>query len=187
MNRKTLYDFYRKIFPSSLAKEKQETIKKEAAESSLKVFVETGTYLGDTVEAVKNTFKEIYTIELDKTLYQRAKQRFSKEKHIKVIHGDSEKMLPEVLKNVNGPTLFWLDAHYSGGLTAQGNKPTPILEELKCILSHPIKDHVILVDDARYFNGKNGWPSLKEIRMLTRKLNPVINFQVRDNIIRIYL
>jgi hypothetical protein len=49
--------------------------------------------------------------------------------------------------------LFWLDGHFCGGVSAHGDKGTPILEELNLILSHRVKEHVILIDDARLFNG----------------------------------
>ena len=64
-------------------------IKLYAKRFSINIFIETGTYLGRTVEAVKNKFKEIYSIELNKGLYLKAKQKFIKYKHINIIIGDS--------------------------------------------------------------------------------------------------
>ena len=49
------------------------------------------------------------------------------------------------------PTLFWLDGHYSGGVTARGSKETPILDEVDKILSTKESRHVLIVDDARCF------------------------------------
>ena len=49
---------------------KQRTIKEYAKIFSVETFIETGTYLGDMVNAVMDTFNKIYSIELDKTLYE---------------------------------------------------------------------------------------------------------------------
>jgi hypothetical protein len=47
---------------------KQRAIKSYARRFGLSVFVETGTYLGDMVEAVRPHFKKIYSIELSEEL-----------------------------------------------------------------------------------------------------------------------
>jgi hypothetical protein len=59
--------------------------------------------------------------------------------------------------------LFWLDGHYSAGITARGDIATPISLELEAILSHPVKSHVILIDDARDFTGKDSYPFLDNL------------------------
>ncbi len=41
------------------------------------------------VEAMKNDFDQIYSIELSKELYEEAKWRFKDEKQIELIHGNS--------------------------------------------------------------------------------------------------
>mgnify|MGYP001369983704 CR=1 FL=1 len=42
-------------------------------------------------------------------------------------------MLKNIIKNIDKPALFWLDGHYSGGVTGMGDNETPILEELEQI------------------------------------------------------
>jgi len=79
-------------------------------------------------------------VELSTELYERAKRKFSRYKHISIFKGDSSKVLPEILSQIEEPCLFWLDGHYSKGITATGEKETPILEELKHIFNHPIED-----------------------------------------------
>ena len=78
-----------------------------------------------------------------------------------------------------------MDAHYSGGITAKGKLDTPILEELHQILNHHVAGHVILIDDARFFVGRGGYPTLEEIRDLVTLLRPRSMFEIRDDIIRI--
>lgn len=133
----------------------------------LRILVETGTYLGAMVEAVKRYFDKIYTIELDKTLYMRAKKKFEGEKHIKVIRGDSSKVLTKILPIIKDPCLFWLDAHYSGGITSKGEKFTPILAELAAIWARGQED-VVLVDDAHLFNGKNDYPTYAQLKRMVK-------------------
>lgn len=79
---------------------KQLTVKKFARDYKPRIFIETGTYFGDMVWAVKDTFEKIYSIELEKNLYRRAKAKFSKYKHISIIQGDSAEALPGILDAV---------------------------------------------------------------------------------------
>jgi len=161
---------------------KQQVVRKYATEYGLNTFVETGTYLGAMVDAVKNIFDKVYTIEIDKKLYERAKKKFASDHNVTVLSGDSGEVLPKVLTKLKTPTLFWLDAHYSGGITARGEVETPILEELKQVLKHK-KDKVILVDDAVSFVGKGGYPSLGNVKELATKRYKNHSFRVEENII----
>ena len=165
---------------------KQRTIKEYAKIFSVETFIETGTYLGDMVNAVMDTFNKIYSIELDKTLYEQAKKKFSKHHNISILHGDSSKVLPVILADISEPCLFWLDGHYSGGITAKGDFNTPIMQELNCILDHTIRGHVILIDDAREFNGYNDYPTIEELKKRIFKKYPDWKFDIKDDIIRIH-
>jgi len=112
-----------------------------------RVFVETGTFFGDTTAAVADLFERCYTIELSPELYTRAQKRFAGTPHVICVNGDSSAELARVLEDVHEPALFWLDAHASGGVTADGGFD-PIMQELGTIFRHRIKGHVVLVDDA---------------------------------------
>jgi hypothetical protein len=164
---------------------KEKIVKDYAKFFSITSFIETGTYRGDMVEANKTVFDRIYSIELDDALFVAAKQKFSKYKNISIIKGDSGIVLPQLLKSVESPSLFWLDAHYSSGITAKGEEDTPILKELKCIFNHPVTTHVILIDDAHCFTGQNGYPTIEELKEFVFKINPRIAVKVENNIIRI--
>lgn len=164
---------------------KRETIEKYAKDNSIHIFVETGTYLGETIDTLKNNFKKLISIELDKELYQKAKIRFKNLPHISILQGDSGIMLDSVIEPIHEPILFWLDGHWSGGVTARGEGNTPILKELEIISNHPIKNHIILIDDARCFNGENGYPTIKQLFDFIRRKNDQINFLVENDIIRI--
>lgn len=165
---------------------KQRTLEQYAKTFSLKTLIETGTYQGDMVEAMKDVFNTIYSIELDGELYRRAKERFSSMDHISIIHGDSGKVLPEVLAKLKEPCLFWLDGHYSAGITAKGDADTPINEELDHILNHPVAGHVILIDDARLFVGEDHYPKIDELKDSILRRDPDQVFEVRHDIVRIH-
>jgi len=165
---------------------KQIIVKAYAAQFGIDIFVETGTYLGEMVGAVKYNFKRIYSIELSHELYENARKKFFKYKHISILNGDSAEVLPEILIYVEEPCLFWLDGHYSGGNTAKGEKETPIMEELKQICAHPVKNHLILIDDAREFTGQNDYPTIESLRTFVGARLPGYGFDVKDDIIRIY-
>lgn len=165
---------------------KQKIIKEYTRRFAIDTLIETGTYLGQMVSATKNTFKEIFSIELDNELFEKAKKKFARYPHIHIIHGDSGKILLEILASLKKPCLFWLDAHYSGGITAKGDVETPIKEELEAILRHSVRDHVILIDDANQLVGKNDYPTIKWIRDYVLKHRSGWSFEIKDNIIRIY-
>ena len=132
--------------------------------NGLRVFVETGTLYGDTVAYLRPWCAEVHSIELSRDLFERAKARFSNDKAIHIWHGDSSEVLPEILHSLTEPALFWLDGHYSGEGTARGKEDTPILRELIHITKHPLKtSHYIVIDDARLFDGTNGYPQYEEL------------------------
>jgi hypothetical protein len=137
------------------------------------------------VQGMLNVFEKIYSIELSHELYQSAKIKFKKYPHVHLYEGDSSEKLHEIVNILDESTLFWLDGHYSGGITAKGEKETPILDELKIILSSKNShSHIILIDDARCF-GKGDYPSIDEIK----KISSVYGFKnitVESDIIRIF-
>jgi hypothetical protein len=166
---------------------KQKIVIEYANKYSIATLVETGTYLGHMVNATKRRFKQIYSIELEPVLYKRAATKFSRYGHITILQGDSGQGLPKILSHIYSPCLFWLDAHYSGGITAKGNLETPIVLELEHILSHPLAHaHVILIDDARCFVGSNNYPTLQGVKDLVAGLQPSFDFYVKNDIIRIH-
>jgi hypothetical protein len=132
-------------------------------------FVETGTYLGETLAYIATTGVHCTSVELSPDLYGAACKRFNGYKNVKLVQGDSGQRLPEILKEINKPILFWLDGHYSSGVTSRAESNTPISTELNTILSHPIKQHVILIDDARCFDGTNDYPHLNDMLRVIRE------------------
>lgn len=165
---------------------KQDTLRAYGRRFGIAVFIETGTYFGDTVLAVKDQFRRLYSVELSADLARLARARFRGDPHITILRGDSETVLPGILAGVQEPCLFWLDGHYSEGVTALGRHATPILTELETIFAHPVKGHVILIDDARLFGQEKGYPTLEEMHGLAARSRPDLGFEVEDDIIRLF-
>jgi hypothetical protein len=114
------------------------------------VFIETGSYVGDGIQqALEAGFSEIISIELSDKYYQHSKKRFESNPNVKVILGDSFKVLPELIFKINKKITFWLDGHYSCDDTALGEHWSPLIQELDVIKSHNIKEHTIMIDDMR--------------------------------------
>ena len=166
---------------------KQLVIKSYQKTYNVDTLIETGTYLGDMVYAQRKIFKKIYSIELSKQLQERAVKRFKKYSNIEILQGDSGEVLNSIIKNLNNKSIFWLDGHYSGGFTAKGSMDCPIIEELNTIFKSKY-EHIILIDDAREFNGENDYPSIKELESLILNSGfPNSSLTIQDDIIRIEL
>ena len=133
------------------------------------VFVETGTFLGETAAWAAGLFDSVYTIEAAKELYLQASQRHTRLNNVKFLNGESQAILAEVVAQLDQPALFWLDAHWSGGPTWGSDQECPLLEELAVICASSL-NHLILIDDARLFlapppspHKPEQWPDIGQI------------------------
>jgi hypothetical protein len=149
-----------------------------------KVLVETGTYYGDMVEALRNKFEKIYSVELDSDLYSKARWRFSTDPRTHLVKGDSGGLLSDVVSELEEPCIFWLDAHYSGGVTTRGATDSPIMKELEQISKSNFKN-VVLIDDARHFGIFPSYPSVDDLKNFASEYVKFSKFFVKDDIIRI--
>jgi len=148
-------------------------------------FIETGTFRGDTLSWVANDPKiACQSIEVNDELYQSAVKRFRNEPNISLFKGDSGVLLPKLIQKLERPALFWLDGHYSGTGTGRSEIDTPISSELKSIFNHPIRSHVILIDDAHDFIGQAGYPTLERLLESIRHQSGY-QCEISANIIRI--
>ncbi len=148
-----------------------------------KTFVETGTFIGDTVNAVKRNFETVLSVEVFKPLFDSNRERFKNCTDVYLWHGDSSLLMPEMLKMVSERAIFWLDGHYSGSGTGKADKECPLVAELMAIARHKRKDHVILIDDARCFGVYPDYPSLEETKKLLLSINPAYQITVKDDAI----
>ena len=132
-------------------------------------WVETGTYLGETTDFLARRSAMVYSLEPSDELYAICQKRFLNRENIRLLHGTSEVIFPDLVRDLRGDIRFWLDGHASGGVTFQGKLATPVLEELRAIeqaMSH-YSSTVVLIDDMRCFEPQNpefaDYPSRDEL------------------------
>jgi hypothetical protein len=118
------------------------------------VYIETGTYLGNGIKRVFNDYSTIHSIELSEKWYNYNVDQFKNDVKVKMHLGDSKKILPTLLSQIDEPVTIYLDAHYSGVHTEFGEEETPLLSELE-ILKDRVHDDIIIIDDCRIL-GKKG-------------------------------
>ncbi|WP_193211624.1 hypothetical protein [Luteolibacter marinus] len=171
--------------PPPLAK--REMLLEYKQRHGLEILVETGTFKGDTVEAMRGEFRKVYSIELAEHFYLEAKKRFAGVSNVDLRQGDSGKVMAGLVTELDAPTLFWLDGHYSGGDTAQGDLNCPVWGELEAIFSGCKQPFVVLIDDARCFRhvGAEDYPDVSDIEKWVAERRPDLGLEVAMDCIRI--
>lgn len=145
--------------------------------------VETGTFTGATARVLSDLFDQTVTIERSDEYYERARAVLAELPNVKQVHGHSAEELGPVARE-GGPTLYWLDAHWSGMDTAGSDDPAPLLRELDAVASGDPRD-CIIIDDAREFAATpdEGWPGLVEVLDAIRKHRPAAHVTVVHDLI----
>ena len=129
-----------------------------------KFFVETGTYTGQSLNLISGLFEQLYTAEASPELF-RASQALFKGLNRTNISGelcDSRVLLQKITPDVANQSVFFLDAHYSQGLTSDEYGSCPVIDEIRIILDKA-PNALIVVDDIRTMSGKGGYPTLVQI------------------------
>lgn len=153
------------------------------SDHALSAAVETGTFLGDTAAVLSRHCEQVTTIELHPHLAALARLRFTNNRRVRVVEGDSGLLLPKIVAGLDRPTLFYLDGHYSGDGTAPS---APLLKEISAIIDGAKKGSVVVIDDLRCFGVDPDYPTLTQtITMLReRGLN---NTVAVDDALQFYL
>lgn len=135
-------------------------------------FIETGTYLGDTIFNVEPYFDKLYTVEFSEKYYNNAKNRYYGNK-IHFLLGDSAFVFEDLLPKITDKSIFFLDGHYSGGDTGKSIKDCPLEEEITHIHNLFQNEAIIIIDDFRLFgldksSGKLGedWSKINKEKLL---------------------
>ena len=136
---------------------------------NLKTAIEAGTYLGGSAIELAKIFETVYTIEKSEEIFEIGKKNLMNIRNISHIKGDTREVIENLIGG-NDMVLFWIDSHWSGGLTYGKDDECPLIDELRTIFSKTYKSAAIMVDDARLFmapppypNNERNWPTLKEI------------------------
>jgi hypothetical protein len=164
---------------------KQKVVREYGKKFGLTTLVETGTYYGEMVAAMKGNFRRIYSIEFVPALAERATRKFARDAHVRIFRGDSRVLMPEVLALLQGPALFWLDAGYYSWVGMEPDKQR-LSAELEMILSHPYP-HIVLLDDARCLTGENGIPTVSDVKSHIEAKFPQRSVTVEFDVMRITL
>ena len=154
-------------------------------------FIETGTADGEgIVVALEAGFEKVISVEVNPNVYVKACERFMGDDRVLLVMGDSAVHLPHVISNLEEKATFWLDSHWSAGECDLGpsvNK-CPILHDLRAIAGSEIKDHILLVDDIRYFRagGIPQWNgvTLGDIMEAVMDMNPDYRLSFRDGFVK---
>jgi len=152
-----------------------------------KYLVETGTYLGEGIdEALANGFENIISYEIYYPTYLDAVRKYQSKSNVKLCFKSSVTMSDEIMQ-INEPMTFWLDGHWSNGNTTfDPNYFYPLLKELEVISNHPIKNHVLCIDDRRLMMKMEERSSEcigvteDEVRTAIYKINPNYTIEYRD-------
>jgi len=139
---------------------KHEVIKNSNLKDCL--WIESGTYYGDTTKILSKISDKVVSIEADERLSKLAIKRFEKIKNIEIVMGKSEELLKNILiKNYNFKNIcIYLDAHLcqdhliNKKTFGDENTGTPIKIELNFIESEKsnFSNINLLIDDIRLFD-----------------------------------
>jgi len=155
--------------------------------SSSKIWIETGTLVGDTAKYLSKIAKFVYTIEPSEKYYNISLKNLANCENVKIYNDTSENKLNDILEIIkpNSEVCFWLDGHWSGGDTFKGETDTPILSELDTIKRYLNKFSKlnILIDDFRIFDIGNNvdiYPSKEVLIEYAAKNN--LNWRITRDI-----
>ena len=112
LNRQSLNNWYKRDFSSPSPEfVKHQIIAKYSLHKTL--WIETGTYYGDTTKILSNISEKVISIEADDRLFNLAIKKFENSDNIEIINGKSQDLLEGLLKdNINYKNLcIFLDAH----------------------------------------------------------------------------
>jgi hypothetical protein len=131
---------------------------------NIKNYFETGTGMGDCLSYIMNNheFDRYITVEINEQIHNNAKQRLSNiDKNAEFYLGTSKEVLEKVLPEVEGSTLFFLDAHFPGAdfqLAQYWDEKDedlriPLKKELETIINFKkgYEKDVIVIDDLRIY------------------------------------
>ena len=158
---------------------KQRAIRDTARAFGLRALVETGTNYAHMIRVQRRRFREIYSIEIDAAKAEGARKKFARFPAVHILQGDSGEILPRLLPELREPCLFWLDGH-------DFDRATPVERELAALFAHPGQNHVVLIDDAKWFNGHGGYPTLGSLRQRVARDYIGHTLDVHDESIRIF-
>lgn len=122
-----------------------------SVENKYPIFIESGTYRGDTIFKMEPLFDTLHTIEIKEEFYNTVKNLYNGTK-INFHLGASEELLCSIIQlHKHENIMFFLDGHWSSGNTGKGIKDCPLDEEISMIINNLEGSGIIIIDDFRLF------------------------------------
>lgn len=137
-----------------------------------RVFLESGTYRGDTTAVFVPRAERVVTVEVEPALHAAAAGRFARYSHVEVLLGDALDVLPPAIDPDGPPPLVFLDGHFSGGVTGRGALEEPAVAILERLAERAPRGTTIVVDDLRLFGEHPDFPGLDELVTAARDTFP---------------
>jgi hypothetical protein len=128
-----------------------------------RVFVEAGTWRGDTVEFFVGRADTIVSVEVDEDLAAYATKRFADEPSVQIIQGDAAIEIPRIVRSCTSPPLVYLDSHCSGVGTSMGEELEPAPSVLRLLGPVAPAGTTLVVDDLRLFGALPEYPRLETV------------------------
>ena len=116
----------------------EKEIKRLIGQYGIQSAVETGTFQGCTTRALAALVPMVYTIEINDGFYAESRERLADVPNVQQFHGASPDVLPGLLPQIKGPTLYYLDAHW------HGNYPLP--QEVEILALHDPQPVIVMHD-----------------------------------------
>lgn len=163
----------------------------------LEIFVETGSFEGETLLTAEPYFKACFSVDNNKECFERASQRHEGKENIFLEFGDSKEFIANIIEHVSQScALFWLDAHdVSNAINPEVNgmdAQSPLINELTAI-GHLNEQSVIVIDDAHLYlntlpkpNALGRWPDFQDVVLSLLAMSEKHRIAVYDDTIVYY-
>lgn len=145
--------------------------------------VETGTFTGDTVRYCQKAFPKIFSVEVQPDLAAIADERFRGDPGVVILAGDSARLLPEIMPQLTGAVVFWLDGHFMAGASGRGAEDCPIYAELRVIAARKPERFSIVIDDLRLFGTDPAYPTLDALQSVMATDFPELGWETSLDIV----
>ena len=134
-------------------------------------FIETGTAYGQSIDAIRQYFEKVFTVEISEKLYEWLTPQIGHWSNVERVLGDSLIEIPKYLNSLakEDHVFFWLDAHWSQGLSSKNHLDVPLLEECSIIDKEYQADlGLVVIDDVRLFETEldEDWSGVSKEKIL---------------------
>lgn len=155
-----------------------------ARDTRCNIFIESGTFQGTSWRRAIHSgiFEHCYSVEIVPKLFDNLLKQYPNQQKHKLFLGRSHVVFARdifPLCTSSDRIFFWLDAHFSAGITGGFESPCPLVDELQMICkSCPTREIVIAIDDIDDLGVidptvvGNNWPDRTLVENVVYKINP---------------